>query len=73
MIMMQSKLIGRYADIKDRPGEWGIIIDYDGDWYYLAWCGDVDVVPVFCRDELHIPRKAPAWVSDMCIINKISR
>ena len=61
---MKSKLIGKYAIIKGKPCEWGIIIDFDGNWYHLAWCGDCNLVPVFERDELIIPRKTPEWALD---------
>lgn len=58
--MSKSKLIGRYVDIKKgncwSEGDWGIIVDYDGDWYHLAYCGDLDDIPVFTRDEFRVPR-----------------
>lgn len=63
--MITSKLVGRFAYIKGRPGEWGVIVDYDGDWYHLAWCGDASSLLVYNRNELHVPRKAPAWASDL--------
>lgn len=56
-----SKLIGRKAYITDSEswyyGEWGIIADYDGDYYYIMIANGDGSVPVFNRNQFRVPRK----------------
>lgn len=58
---MRSKLIGRIAYIKDVQsiyyGEWGTIVDYDGEVYFIAIANDYSSLPVFDRDQFKVPRK----------------
>lgn len=58
---MKSKLIGRRVYITDPEsiyfGEWGIVDDYDGDYYYIRIADGRDSIPVFDRDQFRVPRK----------------
>lgn len=55
-----SKVIGRKCFIIDKESfyynEWGIIKDYDGEFYHVAIANGVDAVPVFDRKQIKIPR-----------------
>ncbi len=57
---MKSKLIGKVAFITDRDsiyyGEWGTIVDFDGDVYYIAIANGMDSVPIFDRDQFRVRR-----------------
>jgi hypothetical protein len=57
---MKSKLIGRKVYITDPEsiyfGEWGIVVDFDGDVYYIAIAGGKDSLPIFYRDQFKVPR-----------------
>lgn len=57
----KSKLIGKKAYITDHEscyfGEWGIIADYDGDFYYIKIANYEDAIPVFGRDQFRVPRQ----------------
>ena len=52
--------IGREATVKARDsfhyGDWGIIVDFDGDYFHIAIFGDDKDVCVFARDEIKIER-----------------
>lgn len=58
---MKSKLIGKIATIKDPDsiyyGEWGTVVDYDGEVYHVAIANGSDSLPIFDRDQLYIPRE----------------
>lgn len=58
---MKSKLIGKTVSIKAEDGkvygDWGIVVDYDGDSYYVAFAGDNNSVMVFNRNEIVAHRK----------------
>jgi hypothetical protein len=57
---MKSKLIGKVAFIIDRDsiyrGEWGTIVDFDGDVYYIAIANGTDSIPIFDRDQFRVRR-----------------
>lgn len=57
---MKSKLIGKVAFITDRDsiyyGEWGTIVDFDGDVYYIAIANGMDSIPIFDRDQFRVRR-----------------
>lgn len=57
-----DKNIGKVAFITNKDsiyfGEWGIIKNFDGDYYYIAIAGGTDSIPVFYRDEFRIPNKS---------------
>ena len=57
---MKSSLIGKKVTITDELsihyGDWGVIVDFDGDYYYVAMFGDESDVPVFLRDEFKVSR-----------------
>lgn len=58
---MRSKLIGKRVYITDPEsiyfGEWGIVVDYDGEVYYIAIAGGMNSLPVFDRDQFKVPRE----------------
>lgn len=58
---MDSKLIGKIAFITDKDsmyyGEWGTIVDFDGDLYHIAIANGMDSIPVFGRKEFRVRRK----------------
>lgn len=57
---MKSKLIGKKAYITDTEsiyfGEWGTVVDFDGDVYYIAIADGKDSLPIFDRDQFKVPR-----------------
>ena len=57
---MKSKLIGKRVIITDKEsvyfGEWGIIDDFDGDYYTVRIANDFKSLPVFQRNEFRVPR-----------------
>ena len=59
---MKSKLIGKVAYITDTEsiyfGEWGTIVDFDGEVYYIAIANGNDAQPIFDRDQFKVPRKS---------------
>ena len=62
----KSKLVGKYVSMKGNSSDWstcdwGVIVDYDGDWYHLAMYGDLDFIPVFTRDEFRVPMNPSEW------------
>lgn len=58
---MKSKLIGKVAFITDPDsiyhGEWGTIVDFDGEVYYIAIANGNGAYPIFDRDQFRVPRK----------------
>lgn len=52
------KLIGKTVTITARDsmycGEWGIVADYDGEYYYVAIAGDRTAMPIFERREFKV-------------------
>jgi hypothetical protein len=58
--MKGNKLIGKFVHIIDKDSfhynEWGIVKSFDGDYYHVAHAGGNDVVLIFDRDQLQIPR-----------------
>ena len=58
---MKSKLIGKRVYITDPEsiyfGEWGIVVDYDGEVYYISIAGGMNSLPVFDRDQFKVPRE----------------
>ena len=59
--MKYSNLIGKKAYIIDKDSfyynEWGIIKDFDGEYFYIAIANDINSMPIFTRDEIRIHRK----------------
>jgi len=57
---MKSKLIGKKAYITDAESiyfeEWGTIVDFDGDVYYIAIADGMSSLPIFNRYQFKIPR-----------------
>lgn len=57
---MKSKLIGKRAYITDPEswyfGEWGTIVDFDGEVYYIAIADGKTSLPIFDRDQFRVPR-----------------
>lgn len=57
---MKSKLIGRKVYITDPEsiyfGEWGTVVDYDGDVYYIAIADGKTSLPIFDRNQFKVPR-----------------
>lgn len=60
MFEMKSNLIGRQVTITDREsfhyGDWGTIIDFDGEYYYVAMFGDASDAPIFSRNEFKVKK-----------------
>ena len=58
--MAKSKLIGKIVDILDANGrptcEWGTIIDFDGEYFHIAFANDPNCVPIYSRDEFRVVR-----------------
>ena len=56
-----SKLIGKKFYITDKNSiyynEWGIIKDYDGEFYHVAIANGTNTMPIFDRKQIKIPRK----------------
>ena len=54
------KLIGKKVTITNKDsiyyGEWGTIIDYDGEVYYIAIADDRSSLPIFERNEFKVRR-----------------
>ena len=49
----KSKLIGKRVFFKgDKDGNFGVIIDYTGKHYIVAFCGDVNDCFVCTRNEI---------------------
>ena len=57
----KSRLIGKYAFITDKGSiyyqEWGLIIDYDGESYFIAIAEGTDSIPIFDRDQFKVPQR----------------
>ena len=60
MNISKSKLIGKIAYITDRDsiyyGEWGRIMDFDGEVYYIAIADGRDSQVIFDRDQFKVRR-----------------
>ena len=58
--MKEDKLIGKFVYVIDKDSiyhnEWGIVKSFDGDYYHVAHAGDNDVVLIFDRNQLQVPR-----------------
>lgn len=54
------KNVGKKCYIKNKDsiyyGEWGIIKDFDGEYYHISIANGTDALPIFDRTEIHIPR-----------------
>lgn len=37
-------------------GEWGIIKHFDGEYYHIAIRNGTDILPIFKRNEIRIPK-----------------
>lgn len=55
------KLIGKKVMITSKYsfyyGEWGTIIDYDGDYYHVAIANDIKSAPIFARNEFKLVKE----------------
>lgn len=53
--------IGKKCYITDKESifanEWGIIKDFDGEYYHVAIANGTSSLPIFKRNEIRIPRK----------------
>ena len=53
--------IGKFCYITDQlsifHGDWGIIKDFDGEFYHVAIANGALTLPIFKRNEIRIPRK----------------
>jgi hypothetical protein len=62
---MKSKLIGKVAFITDNESiyfnEWGRIIDFDGEVYYIAIANSKDSSNIFDRDQFRVPRNQKGY------------
>lgn len=58
---MASKLIGKFAYITDKESiyyqEWGEIMDYDGDVFYIAIAQDKNAQVIFDRNQFKVSRR----------------
>lgn len=54
--MKQTSLVGKMVDIKSGyySGEWGRVIAFDGEYYYIAIADDRNCMPVFSRNEFKV-------------------
>lgn len=57
---MKNKLIGKEVTItaKDsfHKGDWGTVIDFDGEYYYVAIFNDTNDTPIFARNEFKVKK-----------------
>lgn len=57
---MKTTLIGKKVDITNKEsiyfGEWGVVKDFDGDYYFIAIANGTDSLPVFYRNEFKVVR-----------------
>jgi len=55
-----DKNIGKVAFITNKDsiyfGEWGIIKNFDGDYYYIAIANGIDSIPIFERKQYTVVR-----------------
>lgn len=55
-----NKLIGKQVTITAKDsiyrGEWGIVMDYDGEYFYIAIAGDKASMPIFSRNEFKVKK-----------------
>lgn len=56
-----TRLIGKRVTITNPEsmyyGEWGTILDFDGEYHYIAIADGDGSVPIFTRDEFRVPRR----------------
>ena len=59
-----ANLIGKMVVLKDWDGkicgDWGIVTDYGGEYYWIAFCGDRNDIKPYDRKEFVVPRKVVA-------------
>jgi hypothetical protein len=57
---MAQNLIGKEVKIIDREsfhyGDWGTVVDFDGEYYYIAIFGDVNDAPIFTRNQFKVSK-----------------
>lgn len=62
---MKSKLVGKIAFITDPQSiffnEWGRIVDFDGEVYYIAIANEKDSSRVFDREQFRVPRNQKGY------------
>ena len=53
--------IGKEVYLRDWDGkktnDWGIIEDYDGEYFWISFVGDKNDIKPYCRNEFIITRK----------------
>lgn len=58
---IMTRLIGKRVTITNPEsiyyGEWGTILDFDGEYHYIAIADGDGSVPIFTRDEFRVPRR----------------
>ena len=58
--------LGANVTLKDwngrKTGDWGFIIDYDGEYYWIAFCGDMNDIKPYKRNEFTISRTTPTHI-----------
>lgn len=52
----ENKLIGKIVSITGGyySGEWGRVIAFDGEYYYIAIADDRTAMPIFDRSEFRV-------------------
>lgn len=52
----ENSLIGKLVNITKGfySGEWGRVIAFDGEYYYIAVAEDRNCMPVFARNEFKV-------------------
>lgn len=59
---MSVSLVGRTVTIKandvQNAGNWGIVRNFDGDYYHIAIFGDLSTTLIFDRSQFTVTRKS---------------
>lgn len=55
-----AELTGKTVLLKDwdgrKTGDWGVVKEYDGEYFWIAFTGDENDVKPYTRDEFIVPR-----------------
>lgn len=61
-----ANLIGKTVMLKDwngnKTGDWGVVKEYDGEYFWIAFAGDENDIKPYTRDEFTVPREAAVIV-----------
>ena len=66
-----ENLIGRTVFLKDWESrktvtsDWGIVKEYDGEYYWIAFCGDENDIKPYYRFEFVVPRNRKGKEDEM--------